>query len=253
MITKTMFTLAVGGALLSGAAVFAQQEEPQAQGQDAAVERPMPPSGAPVAGGFAGCCGSGAGPGGIGPIRPHGGGFGAAGMGQGRGREAMFGPQMMRPCGFGREGAPDEGVTPELAKQAGATDQQIEALKAFTYEQEAKRIDLKASVEKADLVLKHVMQGEAPDEKAAVQAADALSAARGELFRQEVASRVKVREILGEAVMKKLRERPSAGAFGPRGGGCCPKASCPRTAQPQPRPAPAGAEQGGNPPHTQDN
>lgn len=249
MITKNMFTRTMGGVLLSGAVAFAQQEQPQASAPGAAVDRPQAPCGAPAACGFEGRSGPGVCPAGMGPMRQRGMGFGgAAGREPGRGFEGAAGPQM-RQRGLDREGAPGAGVNPEIAKRAGATDQQIEALKTFAYEQEIKRVDLKAAVEKADLALKHLMQSEAVEAKTALTAADALSAARGELFKQEIASRVKVREILGEAVMKKMHEMRPADGVPPREGG----AGCPTARGPQAQPGPDQTEQRGNPPHAQDN
>jgi hypothetical protein len=106
---------------------------------------------------------------------------------------------------------------PERARQAGATDQQIEALGALAFEQRIKQIELRAAVEKADAALDHLMNNETVDEKAALQAADALIQARGELFKLELTSRVKVRGLLGADVLKKLRAMPPPRA--PRGAG----------------------------------
>jgi len=97
-------------------------------------------------------------------------------------------------------------LNPKRLKEAGATEQQLEALKKFADEQQFKRIDLQAAVEKAELSLEQLMRSETVDEKAAFKAVDALSQARTEVFKLEVGSKLKMREILGAEVEKKLRE-----------------------------------------------
>ena len=253
MKTRQVFNTVMGAALLSGTVLCAQQEAPQAPGGVADGGRP--PDRAQMSGGCEGKGGQGLRPDGM---RPRGIGFeGAPGMERENG-PAGEGGQRMRPRGPDREGGFGQVPNPEVAKQAGATDQQIEALKTFAFEQRIKRVDLQAAAEKADLALDHLMQSEAVDEKAALKAADALTSARGELFKLDISSRVKVREILGDAVLKKLHERVPPKAQGP----CCadtpcPRqqgallAPCPRGQGPQARmPAPVdqGGKDGGQPP-----
>ena len=249
MNTKQTFTAMAGAFLLSGAMAYAQQGDGQAAGPrgDGPDGRPagMPPPaqlqamrGGPGCGG--GACmmrneGAGRAPAG-GPN------FGGAPRME-RGPEGMDASQM-RPRGRGPEGGHGLMPDPEHAKQAGATDQQIEAFKTFAFEQQTKLIDLRAAVEKAELALNHLMKSEAVDEKAALKAADALSQARGELFKQEIAEQVKVREILGADVLKKLHSAPPPRAQGPEQGRCC---SAPNQAVPQPQGA--APAQGGNPPN----
>ena len=128
-------------------------------------------------------------------------------MRQERGREGMERPQM-RPDGPGpgMEMGRKPFLNPKRLKEAGATEQQLEALKKFADEQQFKRIDLQAAVEKAELSLEQLMRSETVDEKAAFKAVDALSQARTEVFKLEVGSKLKMREILGAEVEKKLRE-----------------------------------------------
>jgi hypothetical protein len=143
--------------------------------------------------------------------------------GPGRARQDGFAPRQER----GPEGG--HGWTlPDLAqaKQAGATDQQIEALATFGASEQIKRIDAQASVDKADVTLKHLLRpgAAATDEAAVLKAADALSQARGELFKLDITAQLKVREILGAEVLKKLHEaHPPRAAFrqGLRPGGAC--------------------------------
>ncbi len=142
---------------------------------------------------------------------------------------------MMRPRGEGRFGEPRGGFEgkrpmmqprggrgpgeagemaffkPERLKAAGATDQQLAALKALADEQAVKRIDLEASVEKAELALNQIIRADKPDVDAALKAVDALSKARAELTKLELGTRLKAREVLGEEVHKKLRELAAEG------------------------------------------
>lgn len=115
------------------------------------------------------------------------------------------------------EGAGQHGfLNPEKLKAAGATDKQLEAIKALADEQQMKRIDLAAAVEKAELTLNKLLGAETPDTAAALKAVDALSQARAELTKLEIGTRLKIRETLGAEVQKKLRElRPPEGARRP--------------------------------------
>jgi hypothetical protein len=105
-----------------------------------------------------------------------------------------------------RSGMPNR----EQLKQAGATDAQIQALTDAEYALRLKQIDLRAAAEKAELALQHLMAGANAEEKAVMAAADALSQARGELFKQELAGELQRKQILGDELLRKLHEmRPS--------------------------------------------
>ena len=95
---------------------------------------------------------------------------------------------------------------PEALKNAGATDQQIEALKTFLKEQEVKVVDLRSAAEKAQVTLRQAEMDSKSDEAAVLKAFDAASVARTALARHEVVGRIRVKAILGEAVLKKLHE-----------------------------------------------
>ena len=98
--------------------------------------------------------------------------------------------------------APDR----DQLKKAGATDAQIQALSDLDFAQQSKRIDLQAELQKAELLLGHQMQAATVDEKAVLAAVAALNEARGELFKLEITTQLKVRQTLGEETMRKLRE-----------------------------------------------
>ncbi len=135
-------------------------------------------------------------------------------MGGGRGPGSQMGE---KPC-----------LNPERLKAAGVKEEQLTALRAFKDQQELKRIELKAEVDKAELLLKQVMSNENADEKAAFEAFDRLSKARTDAARQGISAKFKVREILGPEVARKLcemgpppgaRPRGPGGPGGPRGPG----------------------------------
>jgi Spy/CpxP family protein refolding chaperone len=106
---------------------------------------------------------------------------------------------MMRPP---HPGLPDR----EQLKRAGATDAQIQTLAEFDYAQQQKQIDWRAKADKAELAVRYLMRAATVEEKAVMEVADALNQARGELFKLEVGSQFKVKQVLGDAVLQKLRE-----------------------------------------------
>lgn len=178
MKTRQVLGAMMGAALLSGAA-FAEPNGPQGPGprDEGQCMRP------PCAGQDGGCMRRG-------------------GPGQ-EGGQCMM--QRGGP-GPGMEIGRKPFLNPQRLKEAGATEQQLAALKAFANEQQLKQVDLRATAEKAELALEQLMSSEAVDEKAALKAVDALSQARAEIFKMEVSSKLKMKEILGAEVQKKLRE-----------------------------------------------
>jgi hypothetical protein len=151
-----------------------------------------------------------------------------------RGDPGMFGngphggrggqpPGMTGGC-HGPIGRPPMGLDLERAKQAGATEAQIQTLADFQLEQQVRRIDLQAAADKADLRLGSLMRAKNTDEKTILQAVDALSTARAELFKLDISAMLKEKQVLGDAVMKKLHEMAPPpprlhGLPGPRGWG----------------------------------
>jgi Spy/CpxP family protein refolding chaperone len=189
MKTKQVISVMMGAALLSGVA-FAQADGPQGQGPRGDRPGVRPPCERQE---------------GAGMRRGGPGQEGGPGMRQGRRPEGMGGPGMQR-GGPGPQGGHGRQPSPEQLKRAGATDQQLEALKKLNDEQQFKRIDLQSSVEKAELALRQLMQSDAADEKTALKAVDTLSQARAELMKQEISSKLKAKEILGAELIKKMRE-----------------------------------------------
>lgn len=94
----------------------------------------------------------------------------------------------------------------EVLKQAGATDAQIQALTDADFALRAKQVDLRGAVEKAGIALNRLMTStNAVDETAVMAAADAMSQARGELFKLELTRELQFKKILGDEILRKLR------------------------------------------------
>jgi len=149
---------------------------------------------------------------------------------------APQGPGEMRPEGQGpgrepgaeyRQGPPMmQGQRPmmppaERLKELGATEQQIQALKELSYEQDKQMITLRANVERSEIELRHLMDAATVDKKAISETLDTLGAARAELFKAETLNMLKVRETLGEKLFSQLRQPPQrqgeqSGQGGPR-------------------------------------
>jgi len=106
----------------------------------------------------------------------------------------------------GPMGHPPMGFDVERAKKAGATEAQIQTLDDFEVEQATKRIDLQAAAEKAEIKLNYLMKAKTLDEKAVMQAVEALNQAHGELFKLGIASLLKEKEVLGADLVRKLHE-----------------------------------------------
>ena len=109
------------------------------------------------------------------------------------GEHPPMGPQMRMP-------------SREMLQQAGATDEQIEALKKFLQAQmPQKQSDLPAAMEKANRSLVQLMLATNVDEKAVMAAADVVTQVRGEFFKAGLSAELKSRQILGDEVMARLR------------------------------------------------
>jgi hypothetical protein len=112
--------------------------------------------------------------------------------------------------------------SPQALKQAGATDEQLEQLKELHQDQEVKRVELRAEVEKAQIALKQLMSDPEASEKDVLKAVEAAGEARTEILKQGIIAKFKAREILGEEVTGKLREMAPKGR-GPGGGKGSPR------------------------------
>lgn len=107
----------------------------------------------------------------------------------------------------GMHGCPPGVPNPGWMRRAGASERQIQALEEYMFEQQMKLIDLWAASEKAEMTMERLRRASDVDEKALLQAVDALNQTRGVMFRTEVESWIKVKQVLGEEILRKLREQ----------------------------------------------
>jgi hypothetical protein len=94
---------------------------------------------------------------------------------------------------------------------AGVDAKQILALTTLRYDAGIRRVDLQAAVEKAEMTLERLMTAETVDPADVMNAVTTLNQARGEVFKVDIETQLKVREILGNAILQKLREQGPQG------------------------------------------
>jgi len=95
---------------------------------------------------------------------------------------------------------------PELGKQVGLTDEQSAALKASNYQYEQESISLKAKAEQARLEVRKLMDTDAPDEAAVMQAVDKAAQAQAELQTARLRHMLAVKKLLGKDGLDKIRK-----------------------------------------------
>lgn len=106
-------------------------------------------------------------------------------------------------------------------EKAGATEEQIQAYSDFWYEQQVKRISLRAASETADIELDHLLQTSPTDDAAIQEAIDAVNEARGALFKLDILSRITTKQILGEKTVRALCEQNRPPCNPPQGPRAC--------------------------------
>ena len=110
----------------------------------------------------------------------------------------------------GPMGRPGPGGCPNLMpeadalREAGASDEQIRTIEALRFEEQGKRIDRRAAVEKAEWELNRRMRAADADEASVMSAVEALNQARGESFKADVAFQLKMKHVLGEKIRSSL-------------------------------------------------
>jgi hypothetical protein len=135
------------------------------------------------------------------------------------GRQPPPGMECRQPGGPGAGHAPGRGLTKERMpmpdraqlEASGVDAKQILALTTLRYDAGIRRVDLQAAVEKAEMTLEHQMTAETVDTAEVMKAVTALNQARGEVFKVDIENQLKIREILGNAVMRKLQEQGPQG------------------------------------------
>lgn len=130
--------------------------------------------------------------------------------GAGRGGEGR-GPHGGGP-GFGGGQGPGAGMLLQrvlqneaLAKKVGLTDEQIAALKTSLHETQKQMIKLRSDVELAELEVRRLMGEDNVDRAALMQALDAAGAAQTAMRKAGADERLKLREIVGQETLDKIR------------------------------------------------
>lgn len=95
----------------------------------------------------------------------------------------------------------------EQMRAAGVTERQIKAISESLFEYHFSRIELQGAADKAQLTLIRLMAQAVPDRETVTQSIGALSQARGELLKLDVLIKVRMREVLGEGLVGRLREQ----------------------------------------------
>lgn len=94
----------------------------------------------------------------------------------------------------------------EVLQDLGVSEEQIASLRDIEYASRKKAIDLHADVERAELELRRIMDSDAPDEDDVMEAAEKVNRTRGELFKSDLLTRLKVQRLLGVEIIRKLHE-----------------------------------------------
>ena len=94
---------------------------------------------------------------------------------------------------------------PEVAEQIGLSDQQKQQLEKITQDSRLKMIDLRANLEKQQVILEPMLQTYHPDEVAVLAQVDRVSQARAAVEKQRVQTMLATRSVLTEEQWNKLK------------------------------------------------
>jgi len=122
-----------------------------------------------------------------------------------------------------------------VLREIGLQEQQIQQIEKLVLDQRRAAIDLRAEVEKKRLDFQEAVDADVPDEARVLTLFDQVQAARVQLEKSELMTRLKVRKLLTPEQFDKLRARFGAlRGGGPRGDGWAP--APPEPPQPPNRP-----------------
>ncbi len=121
--------------------------------------------------------------------------------------------------GFRRWGMGPWWMNPEMAQKIGLTDQQKQQLEKINQDGQLKMIDLRADLEKQEVLLAPMMRAYHPDEAQVLAQLDKVSQARAALEKARVQTMLARRNVLTEEQWKTLRTTRMGfhRTFGPRG------------------------------------
>lgn len=145
-------------------------------------------------------------------------------------------------CGMGRmQGMGGPACTgwivhnPEKAKELGVTDDQVAELRDIAYKARLQTIKLRAESETARVELEQLMSADQPDEAAILKAVENAGRIETEIQKARVQETLRVRAMLGEEQVAKLRNalceqreerrgdrKACRGKWGGHGGKSCP-------------------------------
>jgi Spy/CpxP family protein refolding chaperone len=114
------------------------------------------------------------------------------GMGMGHG-EGPGGPDCMM---HGKKEPGHGGCNVMNCAELKLTDEQKEKIRDLNFAHHQEMIDLKASMEKAQLNMRHEMHADSPDKAKVLAAAKAMNAVRGKMAEAKINHRFAVREML---------------------------------------------------------
>lgn len=94
----------------------------------------------------------------------------------------------------------------EAAKKLGVTEDQLSQLREITYQGEVQQIRGRADLEIAQIELRRLIDSAKPTEEAIGQAVDKISALEAQLQKARIGEMLKMRQILGEETLGKIRD-----------------------------------------------
>lgn len=122
---------------------------------------------------------------------------------------------MMR---FGRGWMGQWWRNPEVAQRIGLTDQQTQQLDKISQDARLKMIDLRANLERQQVILGPMLQAYHPDEAQVLAQVDKVSQARAAMSKARIQTMLATRNVLSEEQWKKLQDTRMGfhRGFGPR-------------------------------------
>ncbi len=94
----------------------------------------------------------------------------------------------------------------EAAKSLGVTDEQLSQVREIAYQSEILQVKNRADLEIAQMELRRVLESAKPTEEAVGKAVDKISALEAQIQKARISEMLKIRGILGEEMIAKLRD-----------------------------------------------
>lgn len=94
----------------------------------------------------------------------------------------------------------------EAAKSLGVTDEQLSQVREIAYQSEILQVKNRADLEVAQMELRRLLESAKPTEEAVGKAVDKISALEAQMQKARIGEMLKIRGILGEEMIAKLRD-----------------------------------------------